>query len=274
VRLLIVDDASTDGTAALADRLAADAPGHITVLHRTNKRGLGSAYVEGFAKALAAGADLVAQMDADLSHEPSVLVAMTVAIRDADLVIGSRYVAGGGVDAQWGWHRKLLSWVANRVVVPALLRPRVRDATSGYRLWRGDALARIAPSGAVRSSSYGFQVEMTVLASVTDADRRGADPLPRARRGSLEDEPGGGHDRRQRDPLHRPPESPRGQPSVELPRRAVSGDLLEPWHSATVTRSPPVVRQLRGRFGQLPHLLLGDAPIQVRVIRSSRNGAN
>jgi dolichol-phosphate mannosyltransferase len=163
-RLLIVDDASTDGTARLADELASRAPGRVEVLHRENKRGLGSAYIEGFARALANGADLVAQMDADLSHEPPVLVAMVEAIGDADLVIGSRYVRGGGVDAHWGWHRKLLSWSANRLVVPALLRLPVSDATSGYRLWRRDTLARIAPSVHVRSSSYGFQVEMAFLA--------------------------------------------------------------------------------------------------------------
>jgi dolichol-phosphate mannosyltransferase len=164
VRILIVDDGSTDGTARVADELARSAPGRIEVLHRRDKRGLGSAYVEGFAHALAGGADVIAQMDADLSHEPSVLAAMSDAIRDADVVIGSRYVRGGGVDAQWGWHRKLLSWLANRVAVPALLTLRVSDATSGYRLWRRDALARIAPSANVQSSSYGFQVEMAFLA--------------------------------------------------------------------------------------------------------------
>ena len=164
IRLLIVDDASTDGTAALADRLAGAAPRRIEILHRTNKRGLGSAYVDGFTQALAGGADLIAQMDADLSHEPSVLVAMADAIGNADLVIGSRYVPGGGVDTQWGLHRKLTSWLANRVVVPALIGLPVRDATSGYRLWRRDALARIAPAVNVRSTSYGFQVEMVLLA--------------------------------------------------------------------------------------------------------------
>jgi dolichol-phosphate mannosyltransferase len=164
VRLLVVDDASTDGTAHIADELARGAPGRIEVLHRRNKRGLGSAYIEGFAQALASGADLIAQMDADLSHEPSVLAVMTDVIRNADLVIASRYVSGGGVDALWPWHRKLLSWLANRALVPALLTLPLSDATSGYRLWRHDALARIAPSVNVRSSGYGFQVEMAYLA--------------------------------------------------------------------------------------------------------------
>ena len=164
IRLLVVDDASTDGTGQLADELARQAPERVRVLHRTGIRGLGSAYVEGFAHALADGADLIAQMDADLSHEPSVLAAMANLSQDADLVLGSRYVSGGGVDAQWPWRRKLLSWLANRVVVPALLSPPVADATSGFRLWRRDALVRIAPSVNVRSTSYGFQVEMTFLA--------------------------------------------------------------------------------------------------------------
>lgn len=164
VRLLIVDDASTDGTAPLADELARQAPGRVDVLHRVNKRGLGSAYVDGFARAVASGADLIAQMDADLSHEPSVLATMAAAIRDADLVMASRYMRGGGVDAQWPWYRKLLSWLANAVVVPVLVSLPVSDATSGYRLWRRDLLARIAPSANVRSSGYGFQVEMAYLA--------------------------------------------------------------------------------------------------------------
>lgn len=164
VRLLVVDDASTDGTARMAEELVHGAPGRIEVLHRRNKRGLGSAYVEGFARALASGADLVAQMDADLSHEPAVLAAMVDVIRDADLVIASRYLRGGGVDALWPWHRKLMSRLANRAIVPTLLTLPLSDATSGYRLWRRDALARIAPSVTVRSSGYGFQVEMAYLA--------------------------------------------------------------------------------------------------------------
>lgn len=164
VRVLIVDDASTDGTAGAADDLARGAPGRVSVLHRGNQRGLGRACVEGFARTLAEGAELIAQMDADLSHDPRVLPAMTEAIRDADMVIGSRYVQGGSLDARWGWHRKLLSHMANRVVVPAALTLHVSDATSGYRLWRRDALASIAPTVNVRSSGYAFQVEMVYLA--------------------------------------------------------------------------------------------------------------
>jgi dolichol-phosphate mannosyltransferase len=163
LRILVVDDASTDGTAQVADEIAQRAPGRVRVLHRARKRGLGNAYIEGFAEALADGADLIAQMDADLSHEPAVLRTMVEAIRDADVVIASRYINGGGVDDRWSGHRRLLSWLANRAIVPAVLALRVSDATSGYRLWRREALLRIAPS-TVRSSGYGFQVEMAYLA--------------------------------------------------------------------------------------------------------------
>ena len=167
LRLLVVDDGSTDGTAAVAERLAQRPDERIAVVHRGSKRGLGSAYIDGFARAIADGADLVAQMDADLSHEPAVLKTMTELIANADLVLASRYISGGGVDSRWGWHRKLLSWSANRVIVPALLSLPVTDATSGFRLWRGDALARIARSADTRSTGYGFQVEMAYLAHQT-----------------------------------------------------------------------------------------------------------
>jgi dolichol-phosphate mannosyltransferase len=163
VRLLVVDDASTDGTPEAAERLASRLPGRVELLRRHGKRGLGSAYVAGFARALASGAELIAQMDADLSHDPNTLRAMSEAVTDADMVIGSRYVPGGSLDPGWGWHRKLLSATANRVV-SAVLTLGVDDATSGYRLWRRNALAAIAPSINVRSSGYAFQVEMVHLA--------------------------------------------------------------------------------------------------------------
>jgi dolichol-phosphate mannosyltransferase len=164
VHLLIVDDDSPDGTGRLADELSRQAPARIDVLHRERKQGLASAYLAGFARVSAAGADLVAQLDADRSHDPMVLAAMVDAIRDADVVIGSRYVDKGGVDAQWAWYRRLLSWVANRAVVPTLLSLPVSDATSGYRLWRSEVLARIAPLVRPRSGGYGFQVETAYVA--------------------------------------------------------------------------------------------------------------
>lgn len=164
LRVLIVDDASTDGTAQLADDLVAASAGAVEVMHRPRKVGLGSAYVDGFTHALAGPAEWVAQMDADLSHDPAVLVAMVQALQDADLVIGSRYVPGGAVIPGLGWHRRFMSWCANRVVVPALLGLPATDATSGYRLWRRSTLARIAPSASSRATGYGFQVEMAFLA--------------------------------------------------------------------------------------------------------------
>ncbi len=164
VRVLIVDDASTDGTARLADELAATAAGAVEVIHRPSKTGLGSAYVDGFTHALAGPAEWIAQMDADLSHDPAALIAMLHAAQDADLVIGSRYLPGGSVFPGLVWHRRFMSWCANRVVVPALLGLPVTDATSGYRLWRRSTLARIAPSVSSRASGYGFQVEMVFLA--------------------------------------------------------------------------------------------------------------
>jgi dolichol-phosphate mannosyltransferase len=164
LRMLVVDDASQDGTADLIEAQARRAPGRIELLRRDAKRGLGSAYVAGFARALDGRADLIAQMDADLSHDPAALTAMTEAIRDADVVMGSRYLAGGGVDAEWKWHRRLVSRIANQWVVPTLLACPVSDATGGYRLWRREALARIAPSISVHSNGYGFQVEMAYLA--------------------------------------------------------------------------------------------------------------
>lgn len=162
--LQIVDDDSGDGTGALADRLAQRHGGRVHVLHRRGVRGLGSALVAGFTAALARGADLVAQLDADLSHDPQALPELLRRSADADLVIGSRYLPGGSIDRDWERHRRWLSAAANRVVVPALLGLPLTDATSGFRVWRAEALRRLDPARHVASSGYGFQVEMCVLA--------------------------------------------------------------------------------------------------------------
>lgn len=164
LRLLVVDDASPDGTGRLAEELAARHPGRLDVLHRQAKDGLGRAYIEGFCRALAAAPDLISHMDADLSHDPGVLVEMVRAAADADLVIGSRYVAGGSVDPEWPWQRQALSWSANRLAVRSVLRIPVRDATSGYRLWRREALEAVDPARRVRSRGYGFLAEMAFIA--------------------------------------------------------------------------------------------------------------
>jgi dolichol-phosphate mannosyltransferase len=153
LHVLVVDDASPDGTGALAERLGA------AVLHRPAKLGLGSAYVAGFARALAAEPELVCQMDADGSHDPGALPGMVAHARaGADLVLGSRYVTGGAIA---GWHpaRRAVSR-AGCVYARAVLRVPVRDLTSGFKVWRAGALRAIEP-GTVRSQGYGFQVELT-----------------------------------------------------------------------------------------------------------------
>ncbi|AUY53112.1 polyprenol monophosphomannose synthase [Streptomyces sp. CB01881] len=160
LHLLVVDDNSPDGTGEVADKLAAESPDRVGVLHRTEKNGLGRAYIAGMTRALAEGADVVIQMDADLSHPASVMPAMveTLLGTDAAVVLGSRYVAGGSTAAEWPWHRKALSAWAN-IYVNTLLRLGVRDATAGFKAWRAETLRAIdLPS--IRSNGYSFQVEM------------------------------------------------------------------------------------------------------------------
>lgn len=158
--LLVVDDNSPDGTGEVADKLAAEAPDQVAVLHRTEKDGLGRAYVAGISRALADGADIVIQMDADLSHPCSVIPEMLRLLQttDAGVVIGSRYVPGGSAAGEWAWHRRLLSAWAN-LYVNTILRLHVKDATAGFKAWRADTLRRIEVSS-VRSNGYAFQVEM------------------------------------------------------------------------------------------------------------------
>ncbi len=158
LRLLIVDDRSSDGTAESADALTTSHADRVSVIHRTGPRGLGRSYVEGMLAALRTDADVVCQMDADLSHQPSDLPRLLAAARDADLVVGSRYVPGGRV-VNWPARRLALSVFANRYVA-AITRLGVRDATSGFRCWRRAMLERI-PLADIRSDGYAFQVEMT-----------------------------------------------------------------------------------------------------------------
>ena len=156
LHLMVVDDASPDGTGALAERLGTE------VLHRPAKLGLGSAYVAGFSRALAAGAELVCQLDADGSHDPAALAGMlAVARRDAELVLGSRYVPGGGIMG-WSALRRAVSR-AGCAYARAVLRVPVRDLTGGMKVWRADALRAIEPA-TVRSQGYAFQVELTYRA--------------------------------------------------------------------------------------------------------------
>jgi dolichol-phosphate mannosyltransferase len=164
-RLLVVDDGSPDGTGALADALAEAHPGRIEVMHRTGPRGLGRSYVDGLRHALQSGADLIFQMDADLSHSPEYLPALAGAAADHDLVIGSRYLTGVSV-VNWPLHRIFLSAFANRYV-RAVTGVSVADCTSGFRCWRREALARL-PIDSMVSNGYAFLVEM-----LFEASRRG-----------------------------------------------------------------------------------------------------
>lgn len=163
--LLVVDDGSPDGTGQLADRMAAD-DARIRVLHRPAKQGLGPAYVAGFREALSEGAERVIQMDADGSHDPAHLPAMIDALADADLVIGSRYVAGGGV-RNWGLLRRIVSRGGSTFARIVLSLP-AHDLTGGFKAWRADVLGA-TPWGQLHSGGYVFQIEMTYLAV-----RRGA----------------------------------------------------------------------------------------------------
>jgi dolichol-phosphate mannosyltransferase len=163
LNLLIVDDNSPDGTGQVAERLAAAHPGRIAVLHRPGKMGLRTAYLEGIRWALAQGAEAIAQMDADFSHEPARLVEMSAALESgADVALGSRYVPGGSVDERWPLWRKSLSAFGNWYA-RTILNFDLRDITTGYRLWRADTL-RGMPLERIRSNGYIFLVEMAYMA--------------------------------------------------------------------------------------------------------------
>jgi len=162
-RMLVVDDGSPDGTGQVADGLATEYPGRVEVMHRTGKRGLGRSYVDGLRHALATtDAEFICQMDADLSHNPEYLPAMTAAAANADLVIGSRYLNGVSV-VNWPLHRIFLSAFGNRYIriVTGLS---AADCTSGYRCWRREALARL-PLDTMVSDGYAFLVEMLFVAA-------------------------------------------------------------------------------------------------------------
>ena len=156
VDVMIVDDNSPDGTGEIADRLASEDDA-VSVVHRTDKAGLGAAYLHGFDVALKAGYDVIGEMDADGSHQPEQLQRLLDALRTADLVIGSRYVPGGSV-VNWPLRRLLLSRGGN-LYVRLLLGLTVKDATAGYRLFRRTTLEAI-DLGSVRSTGYVFQTDL------------------------------------------------------------------------------------------------------------------
>jgi dolichol-phosphate mannosyltransferase len=155
--VLIVDDASPDGTGRIVDALAS-VDDDVLVLHRSEKTGIGPAYAAGFEHGLALGYELLCEMDADFSHDPADLPRLVDAVRaGADLAIGSRYVPGGGTDG-WPWYREVISRGGN-AYASMMLGLKVRDATAGFRAFRDTTLRKVDPSSC-QASGYGFQVEM------------------------------------------------------------------------------------------------------------------
>jgi dolichol-phosphate mannosyltransferase len=159
-RILVVDDNSPDGTGTIADQLAQELPS-VEVLHRPSKSGLGHAYLAGFGRALSGGAEFVFEMDADFSHDPSYLGGLLEAAQSADLVLGSRYVDGGGV-RNWGLLRRLISR-GGGLYARLILRVHVRDLTGGFKCIRREVLEAIDLES-VRAEGYVFQIEVTYRA--------------------------------------------------------------------------------------------------------------
>lgn len=161
LKILVVDDNSPDGTGQLVEDMAPSYPGCLTVLHRPAKLGLGTAYISGFLRVLAEGAEVVAQMDADFSHPPEKILELLEVLETCDVAMGSRYVPGGAVDERWPFWRKGLSAFGNLYARVILGLP-VRDATGGFRLWRRETLLGM-PLERVRSNGYAFQIEMAYI---------------------------------------------------------------------------------------------------------------
>jgi dolichol-phosphate mannosyltransferase len=162
VRVLVVDDHSPDGTGDVADSLAGQFPGRLSVMHRTGKKGFGRSYIDGIQRALAEPVDVLCQMDADLSHDPRHLPDLIAATADADVVIGSRYIPGGAI-VNWPLRRRILSRVAN-FYIRAVTQLGARDCTSGYRCWRHSAIAALSLDRFI-SDGYSFLVEMLFVAA-------------------------------------------------------------------------------------------------------------
>lgn len=162
LKILVVDDASPDGTGDIADGMVTQNPGKISVLHREGKLGLGSAYISGFKMAIAERPDAIVQMDADFSHSPRYLPNFLDKLRESDAVLGSRYISGGSLDERWGFGRRYLSWFGN-FYSRTILNMSIQDATGGFRMWRRKTLEGM-PLDLIRSDGYVFQVEMAYVA--------------------------------------------------------------------------------------------------------------
>jgi dolichol-phosphate mannosyltransferase len=160
LHVLVIDDSSPDGTGAIADGLAA-ADGQVHLLHRERKEGLGPAYLAGFQRALELGADLVFEMDCDFSHDPDDVPRLVAAAEHADLVLGSRYVPGGGT-RNWGLVRRFISR-GGSLYAQILLQLGIRDLTGGFKCYRREVLERI-DLAAISSLGYAFQIETTYRA--------------------------------------------------------------------------------------------------------------
>lgn len=156
--ILIIDDNSPDGTGNIAEELAKERPQQIQVIHRPGKQGLGTAYVLGFSRAIADGADYIIEMDADFSHPLETLPSFLENIKEYDVVVGSRFCPGGKVDERWGLGRRFLSWGGNAYArwVTGL---KVHDTTAGFKCFRREVLESMDLSN-VRSEGFAFQVEM------------------------------------------------------------------------------------------------------------------
>ncbi len=160
--VLVVDDGSPDGTADIVRALAGEHPGRVELLERSGKLGLGTAYVAGFKRALAQGRwDVIVQMDVDGSHDPRAIDDLLASMSGADLVIGSRYVAGGQVE-NWPWSRRTVSWIGN-LYARTVLRTPLRDLTGGFKAWRTDLLDRLDVDS-FAANGYGYQIETTYRA--------------------------------------------------------------------------------------------------------------
>lgn len=159
---VVVDDGSPDGTGEIADELAEEYDGVFDVIHRERKQGLGKSYIAGFTRALELGAEQIVQMDADLSHPPIEVPAMLAGLERADIVVGSRYASGGGVDPDWSFLRRQISYWGG-VGIRRVLGLKVHDATSGFKAFRRSALEEVGIDR-LKLSGYGFQPEVTYRA--------------------------------------------------------------------------------------------------------------